>query len=70
MDTIPVASFLAGALLSLLLPTLLLIAIVVWSHVEVIRRAPEPPRRPRSPGSGQDQSASASPSSENPSSGA
>ncbi len=48
MDTIPVASFLAGSLLSILMPTLLLIGLVVWYHIEVIRRTPEPPPRSRS----------------------
>jgi hypothetical protein len=37
---IPIASFLAGALLSLLLPTLLLIALAVW-HLWFIRRMPD-----------------------------
>ena len=44
MDTIPVASFLAGSLLSLLLPTLLLISIITWYHIEA-RRVPGPPQR-------------------------
>jgi hypothetical protein len=37
---IPFADFLAGALLSLLLPVTLLIALVVW-YVMFIRRVPE-----------------------------
>jgi hypothetical protein len=37
---IPIASFLAGALLSLLLPVLLLIALTVW-YIAFIRRVPE-----------------------------
>jgi hypothetical protein len=42
MPALPIAAFLAGALLSLLLPTVLLIALVVW-HFGVIARVPEPP---------------------------
>jgi hypothetical protein len=38
---IPIATFLAGSLLSLLLPTLLLIALVVW-YVRFLGRAGEP----------------------------
>jgi hypothetical protein len=38
---VPIAAFLAGSLLSLLLPTLLLIALVVWYWM-FIRRVPEP----------------------------
>jgi hypothetical protein len=38
---VPIAAFLAGSLLSLLLPTLLLIALVVWYWL-FIRRVPEP----------------------------
>ncbi len=42
----PFASFLAGSLISLLLPVGLLIAIVVW-HMRAIRSVPEsPPRTP------------------------
>ncbi len=37
---LPIADFLAGALLSLLLPTLLLIALVVW-YFMFLRRVPE-----------------------------
>ena len=37
---IPIASFLAGSLLSLLLPALLLIALVVW-YLKFVRRVPE-----------------------------
>jgi hypothetical protein len=37
---VPIAAFLAGSLLSLLLPTLLLIALVVWYWM-FIRRVPE-----------------------------
>jgi hypothetical protein len=41
-----IASFLAGSLLSLLLPVGLLIAIVIW-HMSAVRRVPEtPPRTP------------------------
>ncbi len=39
MTFIPIASFLAGALLSLLLPACLLIALAIW-HLLVIRRVP------------------------------
>jgi hypothetical protein len=38
---IPIAAFLAGALLSLLLPISLLVAIVVW-YTKFVRRVPEP----------------------------
>lgn len=41
MPLVPIAAFLAGALLSLLLPVLLLIALVVWYWM-VSRREPEP----------------------------
>jgi hypothetical protein len=37
----PIATFLAGSLLSLLLPVLLLIALVVWYWM-FIRRVPDP----------------------------
>ena len=37
---IPIANFLAGSLLSLLLPVWLLIALAVW-YVKFIRRVPE-----------------------------
>lgn len=58
MPSIPIATFLAGSLLSLLLPTLLLIALVVWYWM-FIRRVPDtagsdlPPQAPgTSPGAG------------------
>ena len=38
---LPIAAFLAGALLSLLLPVGLLIALTVW-YVMLVRRIPEP----------------------------
>lgn len=41
MTLIPLATFLAGALLSLLLPIILLTALVVW-YVMFLRRVPEP----------------------------
>ena len=41
MPLVPIAAFLAGALLSLLLPTAVLIALVVW-YVRFIGRAPGP----------------------------
>ena len=37
---VPIAAFLAGALLSLLLPVLLLIALAVW-YLMFLRRVPE-----------------------------
>jgi hypothetical protein len=37
---LPIATFLAGALLSLLLPTIMLTALVVW-YLLFIRRVPE-----------------------------
>jgi hypothetical protein len=54
LPTVPIATFLAGSLLSLLLPTLLLIALVVW-YFRFIDRAPgpadgsEPARPPTDP---------------------
>lgn len=45
LTLIPIASFLAGALLSLLLPTLLLIALTVW-YMLFLRRAPDPALNP------------------------
>ena len=52
MPLVPIAAFLAGSLLSLLLPIALLIALVVW-YVRLIERAPGPadvsePARPAS----------------------
>jgi hypothetical protein len=41
LPLVPIAAFLAGALLSLLLPALMLTALVVWYAV-FIRRAPGP----------------------------
>lgn len=41
MPAVPIAAFLAGALLSLLLPTLLLTALVVW-YTRFVKRAPGP----------------------------
>jgi cytochrome c oxidase assembly factor CtaG len=41
MPALPIAAFLAGALLSLLLPALLLIALVVW-YWAVVARVPGP----------------------------
>lgn len=48
MTALPIAAFLAGALLSLLLPTVLLIALVVW-HWGIIARLPEPPEPTETP---------------------
>ena len=42
MPLIPYASFLAGAILSLVLPVALLIAVTAWYHLQV-RRFPDPP---------------------------
>jgi hypothetical protein len=42
MTTIPIASFLAGSLLSLLLPIGLFLALIGW-YVWFIRRVPETP---------------------------
>ena len=47
MTLVPIASFLAGSLLSLLLPTLLLIALVVW-YLRFFRRVPDTPEPPDS----------------------
>ncbi|MGO9887518.1 MAG: hypothetical protein ACLP0L_06370 [Solirubrobacteraceae bacterium] len=41
MTSIPIASFLAGSLLTILLPLGVLIAISVW-YVQSARRAPDP----------------------------
>ena len=41
MPLVPIAAFLTGALLSLLLPTVLLIALTVW-YFRFIDRAPGP----------------------------
>lgn len=41
----PTATFLAGSLLSLLLPVILLVALVVW-YVVFIRRVPETAEQP------------------------
>jgi hypothetical protein len=38
---IPIAAFLAGSLLSILLPTCLLTALVVW-YLRFVRRMPDP----------------------------
>jgi hypothetical protein len=48
MPVLPLAAFLAGALLSLLLPTILLIALVVW-YWAFIRRVPESSDVPDAP---------------------
>lgn len=40
MPVVPIASFLAGALLSLLIPAVLLTGLVVW-HMLFIRRVPD-----------------------------
>ena len=44
MPLVPIATFLAGALLSLLLPVGLLIALLVWYWM-FVRRVPEPADR-------------------------
>jgi len=56
---VPIAAFLTGALLSLLLPTLLLIALVVW-YVRFIGRAPGPAEAPELAAPAPDRGASAS----------
>ncbi len=58
MPVIPIAAFLAGALLTLLLPICLLLAIVVWYSIAIRRvpsgredpeaAAPSPPTDPTS----------------------
>jgi hypothetical protein len=50
MPVLPIAAFLAGALLSLLLPALLLIALVVWYWM-FFARVPGP-SEPSEPASG------------------
>lgn len=51
MPAVPFATFLAGALLSLLLPTLLLIALVLWYWLFSARvpETGEPSERPAEP---------------------
>jgi hypothetical protein len=52
MPVIPIAAFLAGSLLSILLPTFLLIALVVW-YWKFVARVPEtsePPDKPSDAG--------------------
>jgi hypothetical protein len=46
MPVIPYATFLAGAILSLVLPVSLLIALTLWFHVAQ-KRVPEAQRTPR-----------------------
>jgi hypothetical protein len=46
MPIVPIASFLAGSLLSLLLPTLMLIGLVIW-HFRVAVRAEKPGEQSR-----------------------
>jgi hypothetical protein len=46
MSSIPIASFLAGSLESLLFPVLLLIALAVWYVIVVRRRFAGEPRDP------------------------
>jgi hypothetical protein len=48
LASVPIASFLAGSVLSLLLPTLLLIALVVW-YLSFFRRVPDTPEPAPSP---------------------
>jgi len=67
LPTVPLATFLAGSLLSLLLPVLLLIALVVW-YVRFIGRAPGPgavsePGGPDSPGPNPDPGPNVGPTS-------
>jgi hypothetical protein len=42
---VPIATFLAGSLLTLLLPTIMLTALVVW-YIHFLRRVPEPVSEP------------------------
>jgi hypothetical protein len=44
MPVIPFASFLAGAIITLVMPAGLLVVVVLWYHL-VIRRFPGPSRR-------------------------
>ena len=68
MPVIPYASFLAGAIISLVMPGGLLVAVVIWYHLEV-RSFPGPPRRtPR--GASPEQPGGANPPSQSPPSGA
>jgi hypothetical protein len=46
MVLIPFASFLAGAILSLVMPAGLLVVVVIWYHLEQ-RRVPRTERTPR-----------------------
>lgn len=55
---VPIAAFLAGALLSLLLPVALLIALSVW-YMAFLRRVPETPDPEPAPGQGPDAPAGA-----------
>jgi hypothetical protein len=43
MPVIPFASFLAGAIISLVIPAGLLVAVTIWYHLSV-RRFPGPPK--------------------------
>ena len=67
MPAIPVATFLAGSLLSLLLPVCLLIALTVW-YVWFVRRVPETTdgRDPGSPPRPADPAPGASPEAGGP----
>lgn len=62
MTLVPIAAFEAGALLSLLLPTVMLTALVVW-YVFFVRRAPGPAdgSEPANPASNPAQGAASDP---------
>ena len=60
MPLVPIAAFLTGSLLSLLLPVALLIALVVW-YVRFIGRAPGPAERSEPARPASDPANSASP---------
>jgi hypothetical protein len=46
MPAIPIASFLAGSLLTLLLPTIMLV-LLVWWHFRTIQQAEKPGQQPQ-----------------------
>ena len=60
MPLIPFASFLAGAILSLVLPASLLVVVSVWYHLQV-RRFPDPPTTATPGGSTPDRPPAANP---------
>ena len=46
MDLIPFASFLAGSIISLVMPTALLVVVIIWYHLAV-RRFPASRQTPK-----------------------